>query len=658
MPRGETLEPSTTILEAVLRCASAVGEGSGAALRSVPLWDRVFEFKYRRASAEEQAQSRKVVERRHSSGAAQSSPHAVYLETPEIGALLEKRVLEADQGMQRLGGGGGGGAEKLAQVLYLLQLLRLSVDVGRLARPTSLGAGASASSPGALVCGSVAAKFAYQLQDILAVCSGSLPAWVADCASLCPYLLPFKSRRDFFRLTSFGVQHALLHLQQGAAATEGGEGAGGAEGSARDSERPIQVQLQRQKVRVNRSHVLQCAEKVMGLPGGPHDLLEIEYHGEEGTGLGPTLEFYSLLSRELSQRSLGLWRTEELPPPAEPDLRKGQAAQETGVETDADRAWAPGGLFPEPYPPGSATEEEGKRRERAFRTLGFFVGRALKDSRLLDLDLSETFWKAALGRPLGLADLHTVDPALGSSLAAIMESSPAGSDPTAGSGGSLPLHGVRVEDLVLDFTLPGRSGYELCPSGASRSVTGADAEEYVRLVTRATLEEGVAPQLRAFRAGLNAILPLERLQVFTESEIVAMVAGERDTEPWSAQYLRDHLALDHGYDSGSPAIAHLVRVLSGFDGPERRAFLRFITGSPCLPYGGLAALRPKLTVVCKLPPGVASPQKGGPQQCDQGLPSVMTCANYLKLPPFSSEEVMRRKLLYVIAEGQGSFHLS
>ena len=101
-----------------------------------------------------------------------------------------------------------------------------------------------------------------------------------------------------------------------------------------------------------------------------------------------------------------------------------------------------------------------------------------------------------------------------------------------------------------------------------------------------------------------------------------------------------------------------MRVLSGFDGQERRAFLRFITGSPCLPYGGLAALRPKLTVVCKLPPGVASPQKGGPQQCDEGLPSVMTCANYLKLPPFSSEDIMRAKLLYAVSEGQGSFHLS
>ena len=239
-----------------------------------------------------------------------------------------------------------------------------------------------------------------------------------------------------------------------------------------------------------------------------------------------------------------------------------------------------------------------------------------------------------------------------------MESAGGDGGPGAGDAAPASLHGVEVEDLVLDFTLPGRAQYELCPDGARRSVTGSNAREYVRRVVEATLAEGVEPQFRAFREGVDSVFPIKRLAIFTESEIATLVAGERSPEPWSASYLRDHMVLDHGYDTGSPAIGHLVRVMSGFDGKERRAFLSFITGSPCLPYGGLAALRPNLTVVCKLPPGVASPQKGGPQQCDEGLPSVMTCANYLKLPPFSSEAIMREKLLYAISEGQGSFHLS
>lgn len=43
---------------------------------------------------------------------------------------------------------------------------------------------------------------------------------------------------------------------------------------------------------------------------------------------------------------------------------------------------------------------------------------------------------------------------------------------------------------------------------------------------------------------------------------------------------------------------------------------------------------------------------------DGDLPSVMTCANYVKLPPYSSKAVMRERVLFAIREGQGSFDLS
>ena len=35
---------------------------------------------------------------------------------------------------------------------------------------------------------------------------------------------------------------------------------------------------------------------------------EIQYEGEVGTGLGPTLEFYSLVSKELQRSDLQLWK--------------------------------------------------------------------------------------------------------------------------------------------------------------------------------------------------------------------------------------------------------------------------------------------------------------------------------------------------------------
>ena len=41
----------------------------------------------------------------------------------------------------------------------------------------------------------------------------------------------------------------------------------------------------------------------------------------------------------------------------------------------------------------------------------------------------------------------------------------------------------------------------------------------------------------------------------------------------------------------------MLEILQGFDREQRRGFLQFVTGTPKLPFGGLASLNPKLTVV-------------------------------------------------------------
>ena len=92
-----------------------------------------------------------------------------------------------------------------------------------------------------------------------------------------------------------------------------------------------------------------------------------------------------------------------------------------------------------------------------------------------------------------------------------------------------------------------------------------------------------------------------------------------------------------------------------------------MTGCPRLPPGGLGGLSPRLTVVRKQPSGVQTSSPGKPTNpatnpgttaADADLPSVMTCANYLKLPPYSSEDIMRARILFAIKEGQCSFDLS
>ena len=64
------------------------------------------------------------------------------------------------------------------------------------------------------------------------------------------------------------------------------------------------------QVRVSRQRILESAMKVMSLYAGGRAVLELEYFGEAGTGLGPTLEFFTLLSHELQRKGLGMWRSD------------------------------------------------------------------------------------------------------------------------------------------------------------------------------------------------------------------------------------------------------------------------------------------------------------------------------------------------------------
>ena len=70
----------------------------------------------------------------------------------------------------------------------------------------------------------------------------------------------------------------------------------------------------------------------------------------------------------------------------------------------------------------------------------------------------------------------------------------------------------------------------------------------------------------------------------------------------------------------------------------------------CIASAGFKSLSPPLTIVRKTLETNENP--------DDFLPSVMTCVNYLKLPDYSNQDIMRRKLAVAVREGQHSFHLS
>jgi len=214
---------------------------------------------------------------------------------------------------------------------------------------------------------------------------------------------------------------------------------------------------------------------------------------------------------------------------------------------------------------------------------------------------------------------------------------------------ALGVDGCSVKDLLLDFTLPGHAGIELKRGGRDEAVTVHNLDQYLKLLSHWLLYESVYRQMEAFREGFESVFPLENLGMFFPEEIDSLFCGSQET-PWDERSLCEAFKPDHGYTHDSPAIARLVRVLTDFNSEQRRQFLSFVTGSPRLPVGGFRALSPPLTIVRKIVQPTENP--------DDFLPSVMTCVNYLKLPDYSSQQVMSERVGTAVRDGRLSFMLS
>lgn len=414
------------------------------------------------------------------------------------------------------------------------------------------------------------AKLNRQLEEPLIVASNCLPSWSEDLARLYPFLFPFETRHLFLQSTSFGYARSMTRWQNQSAEENRRE-------RHRD-DRPFMGRLQRQKVRISRSRMLDSAMKVMELYGGSSSVLEVEYFEEVGTGLGPTLEFYSTVSKEFSKKSTKLWR-------------------ENDANENDEYAFGKLGMFPAPMNAERADSEAGKKILNVFKMLGKFIARSMLDSRIIDVSLNPTFFRIGdqpSTVPLSLGAVKTVDSQLAKSLRLLKQYAVAKKEIDGKSYKSafqkaqaerkVVINGAHIEDLGLDFTLPGYPAIELIPDGGNTLVTLENVASYVEKVIDMTLGSGVQRQVDHFRLGFSEVFPYTALKAFTPSELV-MLFG-RVEEDWSIETLLDSIKADHGFNMDSKSVRNLLQTMSELSAPQRRDFLQFVTGSPKLPIGG------------------------------------------------------------------------
>lgn len=419
------------------------------------------------------------------------------------------------------------------------------------------------------------AKVNRQLEEPLIVASSCLPSWSEDLARLFSFLFPFETRHLFLQSTAFGYSRAMMRWHNSQTT----------EDSRRDlrrDDRPFIGRLQRQKVRIARSRILDSAMKVMELYGSSPSVLEVEYFEEVGTGLGPTLEFYSTVSKEFSRKKLKIWR-------------------ETDSSSAVEYAFGKRGLFPAPMSEEQAAQDSGKKQLNLFKILGKFVARSMLDSRIIDISFNPAFFRIAdtlSSVAPSLGTVKAVDEDLAKSLVmlkqfvkakdAIKNDKTLSSHQKASAVENIRVDGVRVEDLSLDFTLPGYPSIELTEGGSDVPLTIENVDQYVESVIDMTLGSGVRRQVDAFRAGFSQVFPFSALRAFTPNELV-MLFG-RAEEDWSIETLMDSIKADHGFNMDSKSVRNLLHTMCELDPQQRRDFLQFVTGSPKLPIGGMFIL--------------------------------------------------------------------
>lgn len=476
------------------------------------------------------------------------------------------------------------------------------------------------------------AKINRQLDEPIFVASGILPDWSMIIPREFPFLFSLETRLFFLKSTSFGYSR-LIDLWSNKSKAEGSD-----DSSNTSSLRaPMLGRSVRHKLRISRDKMFSSALKVMETYANNPGLIEIEFFEEIGSGLGPTLEFYSNVSKEFRRLRLFMWRSEKY-------------FKITDENKDNDYyLFDKNGLFPRPLTPKSP---HFKSVLLYFKVLGKFIARSFLDSRLVDFHFNPIFFELAMesikktkakhNRNDSLKMLEKIDPTLASSIERLYtflkelenKDNPENND-------------VQISDFMLTFVVPGYEDVLLCENGDETDVTNSNLSEYIDKLVDMTLYQGISQQIESFVSGFSEVFPFNSLVIFSPDELVRLLGNE--TENWSIETLITVIHADHGYNNKSSQIEWLIDIMSKFSKSDRRKFLKFMTGSPRLPFDGFKGLSPPFTVVLK--------------HCEDGfkpddyLPSVMTCANYLKLPCYSSREIMLLKITQAI-NGNDGFLLS
>lgn len=429
---------------------------------------------------------------------------------------------------------------------------------------------------------------------------------------------------------------------------------------------------------VDRGHLLSSLEVVLqqmlAAPG--HQLrkeLSVSFVDEPGIGEGPAREFVDLLCRALvSDNTESATETKDAVDTSSDGpgggggaatgdtRRRFPAAPASGPDGVSLLEWAlplfvpasDGGVFVirsndavEGLRPPSPAGDEGAAEAAArnstarcscFAAVGRLMGTCLLRDTPLGLRLGKGLCKLLLADcELDAEDVADLDEAVASSMAKLR---------------ILDLDAGDVPDLT--FQTPAtaacavpseadRTDCELCPDGATRRVTNANADEFIKLKARHLAISGAEAELNAMRDGLRAVVQPKFLKMLSGDELQRILLGPQFIDLASWKRATEY----EGYSENSQPVKWFWQAVSEkLDEQRRRRLLLFWSGTSLPPVFGFK--KASLDVNFNIE-----------RLHSSGCPTASTCDRLLRLPAYRSYEELCSKLLIAIdigAEGYGS----
>ncbi|XP_076258464.1 putative E3 ubiquitin-protein ligase HERC1 isoform X2 [Rhynchophorus ferrugineus] len=256
-----------------------------------------------------------------------------------------------------------------------------------------------------------------------------------------------------------------------------------------------------------------------------------------------------------------------------------------------------------------------------FKFLGILFGVAIRTKKPLAIPLAPLIWKLIVGEPITVEDLEDTDYMYVQTLRSIRD---------------INKSGVTAEyfyEVIPLQTFEGQSCtgkiVPITHGGKNIPLTFENRAQYYEQAIKFRMRE-FDLQVASIREGMSGIVPVPLLSLMTADHLEQLVCGMSHISISVLKKIVRYRELDEN----NQLVKWLWNILESFTDVERVLFMRFVSGRSRLP-ANLADLSQRFQVM-KVDKAV------------NGLPTAQTCFFQLRLPPYTSQEIMAEKLRYSI----------